>query len=121
MPNSTVSDGRIGEDVVVAYLRKNGCSIERRNFRLSGAEVDIIARCADTLHFVEVKRWRSFDSSELEYAIDRRKQHRIARACRGYLASLRETEFPEVSFDVAFVDASDDSIRYIDRAFDIEW
>lgn len=120
MENSTVSTGRRGEEIVAAYLEEIGYSIERRNFRLYGAEVDIIARRADTLHFVEVKRWRSFDRSELEYAIDGRKQHRIARACRGYLASLNESEVLGVSFDVALVDPSDDSIRYIQRAFEIE-
>lgn len=120
MDGSTVSDGRRGEEIVAAYLEEIGCSIEQRNFRLYGAEVDIIARCADTLHFVEVKRWRSFDRSQLEYAIDGRKQHRIARACRGYLASLDGADVLAVSFDVAFVDSSDDSVRYFEGAFEIE-
>lgn len=50
--------GNYGEDLAVKFLKKQGYKILERNFRISGGEIDIVAKDKDILVFVEVKaRW----------------------------------------------------------------
>ncbi len=120
MRKSTRDRGQSGEQRAVEYLQKRGWKILERNFRLSGAEVDIIAECRGEYRFVEVKSWRTFDRRDIEYAVDRRKQARIARVAGGYLASLPPNEMPVVHFDVIFVDPDRMEVYAIDDAFYME-
>ena len=112
--------GRSGEEAAAAYLSEIGYEILRRNFRLYGAEVDIIARYDAEIHFVEVKSWRSLGHDALEYAIDREKQRRIIRCAAGYLLSEYGAAEPPVRFDILLVDANNGSIRIISDAFGME-
>lgn len=120
MRRSTTERGKDGEQLAVVHLQQRGWEILERNFRLFGAEVDIIARYRDEYHFVEVKSWRTVDRRDIEYAIDRRKQARIARVARGYLASLAARETPLVHFDVIFIDPDEMEVYAIDDAFYME-
>jgi len=55
---TTVSFGNKGEEIACVYLQKLKYRILKRNFRIRGGEIDIIARDKDYLVFVEVKtRW----------------------------------------------------------------
>jgi putative endonuclease len=47
--------GRSGEDLAARFLEDAGYSIVERNWRCRQGEIDIVARIADTLVFVEVK------------------------------------------------------------------
>ena len=47
--------GRRGEDLAARYLEDAGYRLLERNWRCRQGEIDIIARTADTLVFVEVK------------------------------------------------------------------
>jgi putative endonuclease len=47
--------GILGEKLAGDFLAKNGYIILETNYRCSGGEIDIIARQADTLVFVEVR------------------------------------------------------------------
>ena len=120
MGESTRDRGRSGEQRAAEYLQRRGWEILERNFSLFGAEVDIIAECQGEYHFVEVKSWRTIDRRDIEYAIDRRKQARIARVAGGYLASLPASEMPVVHFDVIFVDPDGMEVYAIDDAFYME-
>jgi len=52
-------EGKHGEDIACAYLKKQGYKIIDRNFRIRGGEIDIVALDKDTLVFIEVKTRRS--------------------------------------------------------------
>lgn len=55
---STKDLGKLGENLAVEFLERNGYKILQRNFRSKLGEIDIIAQEKDTLVFVEVKtRW----------------------------------------------------------------
>ncbi len=120
MSESTRDRGRSGERRAIEYLEERGWKILEQNFRLFGAEVDIIAECRGEYRFVEVKSWRTFDRGELEYAVGRRKQARIARVASGYLASMPMEEQPVVHFDVLFIDPDGMEVYAIDDAFYME-
>jgi len=47
--------GRLGEDLAVTFLQRAGYHVLDRNWRCSRGEIDVVARDASTLVFVEVK------------------------------------------------------------------
>ena len=53
--------GKLGEDLAVDYLRKNGYEILATNWTFQKAEIDIIARKQNILAIVEVKTRSSID------------------------------------------------------------
>jgi len=114
---STRSAGAAGEDRASAWLQERGWLIRERNYRGSGAEVDIIAEKDGQVAFVEVKAWKSFPASELEFSIDARKQNRIARAARSWLSARREPAERRLRFDVIFLGDDDRPVRHIEGAF----
>jgi len=109
--------GADGEDRASAWLQDRGWLIRERNYRGSGAEVDIIAEKDGEVAFVEVKSWKSMPVSELEFSIDARKQGRIARAARSWLSARREPPGRRLRFDVIFLGADGEPVRHIEGAF----
>jgi putative endonuclease len=65
-------------------LRLKGYRILACRYRIRGGEIDIVARRADTIAFVEVKVRPTLD--EAREAIDAVKRRRISRAARVWLA-----------------------------------
>ena len=77
--------GRTGEEAAVSYLEGNGYQIVERNFNCPWGEIDIIARQADVLAFIEVKA-RTHDRLGTGFeSITRRKQQRLVLAAQDYL------------------------------------
>jgi putative endonuclease len=93
---------RTGEDHAARYLRSKGYRVRERNFRTRTGEVDIIADHGEVLVFVEVKSRTSAEFGEPRESVTPRKQQRILRAARGYLAS-REPRERMTRFDVVEV------------------
>lgn len=52
---TTTQTGRKAEAAARAYLEMRGFKIIEQNFRRPNCEIDIIARKADVIHFIEVK------------------------------------------------------------------
>lgn len=96
--------GRRGERAAEKYLKRNGYRIVARNFRASGAEIDLVAIDGETLVFVEVKTRRSRAAGAPEEAVDERKQRRMRRAAEAFSVKYRTGE-RELRFDIVAVDA----------------
>jgi putative endonuclease len=81
MTRARVSQGRRGERLAEQKLAASGCEIVARNYRCAAGEIDLIARHAGTLAFVEVRtrRGETFGTSE-ESITPRKRQHLIAGA-----------------------------------------
>ena len=77
--------GALAERVAAFILRLKGYRILACRYRIRGGEIDIVARRADTIAFVEVKVRPTLD--EARSAIDEIKRRRISRAARTWLAS----------------------------------
>jgi putative endonuclease len=114
---STKSRGAAGEDKAAAYLAEAGWVVRERNFRARSGEIDIIAEKGGEVAFVEVKAWATMPESELEYAIDRRKQARIVRTARYYLSRQPGCGEMRLRFDIVFLDVGTLRIRHIENAF----
>ena len=70
--------GRKGEVAAELYLQAKGWAILDRRLKTPLGEIDLIARRAGVVAFVEVKTRRS--AAELDHAIDERRLARVAAA-----------------------------------------
>ncbi len=112
--------GKRGETVAARYLRKQGYKIVMCNFEASGGEIDIVARKADLLVFVEVKTRRSGDMFKPFQQVNQRKKQAITRAARAYLAHYRD-KMPTCRFDVLSIiwpEKGNPKIEHIINAFE---
>ncbi len=80
--------GQGSERLAADYLRSQGYFIIQTNVRYKLGELDIIAREAGTLCFVEVRSTGSDAWGGPLATITEKKKHRIIRAASTYLAQL---------------------------------
>jgi putative endonuclease len=110
--------GQQGEDVAVDALRRAGYEIVERNFRTPIGEIDIVAREAGVLCFVEVKWRRDPTMGHPAESVTPEKQRRLARTAEWYLA--RHRQFGAAArFDVVAIleDDGTPTIEIIRNAF----
>ncbi len=118
MRQSRSETGRLGEELTAYYLEKAGYEILKRNFRIRGGEIDIIAAKDGIIAFVEVKT-RDFTALETgAEAVKKRKRSLIIRASQEY--SVRHPHELQPRFDVSEVTVKNGKIlkfRYFDNAY----
>ena len=118
MRQSKSETGRLGEELTAYYLKKSGYEILRRNFRIKGGEIDIIAEKDGIIAFVEVK---TRDINALEQgaqAVGKRKRSLVIRAAQEYL--FRYPQRLQPRFDISDVTVKDGKIvkfLYFDNAY----
>lgn len=123
LPRSAVV-GAWGETCAAAFLKAQGYTVVGRNVRPNRRdEIDIIARTAESLVFVEVKTRRREDFGCPLMAVDQDKRHALNRAAAAY---LRKAKYPDLfyRFDVVEVvgqpEEGEPLIRHHDNAFPFE-
>jgi putative endonuclease len=109
--------GLAAERHVAAMLRAAGLDVLECRYRTPDGEIDLVAREAGTLIFVEVKARRGADFGSAEEAVDWRKQRRLVAAARAYLCQVGHRG--DSRFDVVAVEsrAGRVSCRWIRDAF----
>ncbi len=98
--------GHAGERLAAAYLELVGMEVTRRNVRLAGVEVDLVAREGRIRVVVEVKLRGRSDYGGAVAAVDMRKCARLRRAA---LALVDQEDGP-VRVDVIAMDLSSDGL-----------
>ena len=93
--------GKWGEDAVAAYLTGRGYEILARNSRTPYGEIDIVAKQADMIIFVEVKTLTSSKNFFPEQNVTMRKRTHML-ACAEYYAA--ENEIDHWQIDVIAVE-----------------
>jgi putative endonuclease len=107
--------GARAEDAAWAYLERQGLRLLRRNYRVRGGEIDIIARTpAGELVFVEVRSRSGAAHGGAAASVDARKRARLCLAARHYL--MRCGSEPPCRFDVVAIDGG--RLQWIRGAFD---
>ncbi|HEV3168532.1 MAG TPA: YraN family protein [Isosphaeraceae bacterium] len=91
--------GDQGERAAARYLRRQGMRIILRSYRTPYGEIDLVAREADTLVFVEVKARRHGTPAE---AVTTEKQRRLTLAALHFLKRHGLLEQP-CRFDVVAI------------------
>jgi putative endonuclease len=98
MCNRTRQVQQVGEEAAARYLSRRGWTILARNWRVRVGELDLVVRRGSTLVFVEVKARTSSEFLEPQLGVDFRKQVRLRRVARAYLAFERPA-FQDCRFD----------------------
>lgn len=109
--------GREAEELAAALLSKHGLRIEARNWRCRFGEIDIVARDADCLVFVEVRARSLRGYGGAAESIDSGKRHRLVAAANQYLVRVG-LETP-CRFDAVLVGATGEP-QWVRDAFSAE-
>jgi putative endonuclease len=102
-----------GEVFAQEYLRSNGYEIIEKNFRCQQGEIDIVARQAEFLVFVEVKNYSFHSLNSPLSAIVKNKQENIIHAARVYLYKNR-IKNTNCRFDVLTIYRRPDGSRAVE-------
>ncbi len=116
--DNTTAKGHQAQKLAEKSLKKAGLRILARNINTGPAEIDLIARQAREIVFIEVRS--RFSNSDVlpEETVNRAKQKRIIRGAQTFLKSQGWLDRP-CRFDVVAVDAYTDppTVRHIPDAF----
>lgn len=95
--------GAAYEERAAEYLQNHGYQILERNFRCKIGEIDLIARDAEVLVFLEVKYRRSGRYGGPAEAVTPAKQRTICRVADFYRMSRQIPESQSCRFDVVAI------------------
>ncbi|OUS09512.1 YraN family protein [Gammaproteobacteria bacterium 54_18_T64] len=91
--------GASAETLACDYLKAQGLEIIERNYRTRRGEIDIIARDAEALVFIEVRLRSNPRFGGAAHSIDTRKQARLISAAQHYLLKTGLTDAQPCRFD----------------------
>jgi len=119
-PEGRRAHGDAAEERACRHLEGVGFTIVERNFRTRVGEIDIVARQADLLVFVEVRSREDSDFGTPEETVTPAKRRRIVAAARRYLATVPSSSWREARFDVIAIEGSGEAaaLRHFPAAFD---
>lgn len=95
--------GRSRETLAMQYLQQQGLQILERNYCCRQGEIDIVAREAPYLVFVEVKYRTTARNGYPAEAVTEQKQYRIRQAARYYQYQHHLPENTPIRFDVVAI------------------
>ena len=112
--------GQFGEEQAARYLRRRFYTILERNYRCRFGEIDLIAKRAGVLAFVEVKLRKDDLHGEAREFVTAHKQQRVMAAAQLWLSQHETTLQPR--FDVIEVyapqgEAGPVKLNHIENAF----
>jgi putative endonuclease len=109
--------GKLGEELAVDFLQKNGYEILETNWVFQKAEIDIIAQKENILAVVEVKTRSSIEFGLPQDFVKPKKIQLLVKAINEYVTS-RDLDV-EVRFDIIAInkEASNFNIEHIEEAF----
>jgi putative endonuclease len=109
--------GKLGEELAVKFLRKNGYEILETNWTFQKAEIDIIAKKETILAVVEVKTRSSLEFGLPQDFVKPKKIQLLVKAINEYVVSKNLDV--EVRFDIIAVHKENKSfaIEHLKDAF----
>ncbi len=109
--------GRLGEELAVEFLRKNGYDILETNWVFQKAEIDIIAQKENIIAVIEVKTRSSIDFGLPQDFVKPAKIQLLVKAVNEYIIS--NDLDADVRFDIIAISKEDKTykIEHIEDAF----
>jgi putative endonuclease len=109
--------GKLGEELAVEFLQKNGYDILETNYVFQKAEIDIIAKKQNVLAVVEVKTRSSIDFGLPQDFVKPKKIQLLVKAINEYVVS-NDLDV-EVRFDIIAVHKENGkfNIEHLEDAF----
>jgi putative endonuclease len=111
-------DGSGAEARALDYLQGQGLRLLARNWRCKLGELDLVMQDGDTVAVVEVRSRARADRGSAAETIDARKQARLVRATRVWLARRPDLAERPLRFDVVTLDGG--ALEWRREAFDVE-
>ncbi len=99
MSHSRIQIGRIGEELALEHIKKQGYAIREQNYRSRFGEIDLIAQQGKRIVFIEVKTRRSLKFGIPQAAVTPTKQQQISKVALDYLQTHGLLDVP-CRFDV---------------------
>lgn len=93
--------GKLGEELAVEYLKKNGYTILETNWIFQKAEIDILAKKENTLAVVEVKTRSSIEFGLPQDFVKPKKIQLLLKAVDAYI-NERDLDI-EARFDIVAI------------------
>jgi len=106
--------GKNGEEYTAHIIQEAGLRLIELNYRCPKGEMDIIARDAETLVFIEVRTRRSSYRGWGEESITPNKTRRLQAIASYYVQQQGYKSWPSMRFDVV-------AIRWIGENPEINW
>lgn len=109
--------GKLGEELAVEFLQKNGYDILETNWTFQKAEIDIIAQKENILAIIEVKTRSSIEFGLPQDYVKPKKIQLLVKAVNEYIVS-NDLDV-EVRFDIIAINKEDKTykIEHIEDAF----
>lgn len=109
--------GKLGEELSVAFLQKNGYTILETNWVFQKAEIDIIAQKEKVLVIIEVKTRSSIDFGSPQDFVKPAKIQLLVKAVNEYVIS-NDLDL-EIRFDIIAVhkEGKEFKIEHLEDAF----
>lgn len=101
--------GKLGEEMAVAFLQKEGYEILETNWVFQKAEIDIIAKKDSILAVVEVKTRSSVDFGLPQDFVKPKKIQLLVKAVNEYV--IRQDLNVEVRFDIVAISKKTNGFR----------
>lgn len=115
---NTKITGNEGEQKATEYLLQNDYEIIERNWRTRYGEIDIIAKKADTVVFIEVKTLPNGTVDMLKRELNQQKLQKILKTSKRYLINHRQYSNEYIRFDVIVIGMPGlPEIYHIENAF----
>lgn len=113
--------GKQGEETAAVFLKNQGYRILERNFKNKLGEIDIIAKDADVICFIEVKTRTSGDFGSPLEAITKSKQHKLSKVALSYLKTNNLMD-ENARFDIVSVEKDEkgqERVEILKDAFEL--
>jgi putative endonuclease len=114
--------GKQGEKLALKTIRSMGYKDILQNYRCPLGEIDLIARDADTLVFLEIKTRRTGSTGYAKEAVNARKRHQISKVALTYMKANNCSDM-RARFDVVAISLAGSSprIEVIKNAFNLAY
>ena len=116
----TRSLGQFGEEQAARYLRRRFYTILERNYRCRFGEIDLIAKRAGVLAFVEVKLRKDDLHGEAREFVTAQKQQRVMAAAQMWLSQHETALQPRFDVIEVYAPQGEDGpvkLNHIENAF----
>ena len=111
-------DGKPAEDLALQFLQGRGLKLLARNWRCKAGELDLVMQDGETLAVIEVRSRRRDDYGSALETVDFRKQARMVRATRLWLARQPDLAEQPLRFDIVTLDGG--ALDWQQEAFDAD-
>lgn len=110
--------GNKAETIATAFLTKHRVQVVERNYRISGGEIDLIAKDGNSWIFAEVKFRANEEFAAILEQVTYQQCSRIRYTARHYLMTHNIDEHTAaIRFDVIGISGSSPEIEWIKDAF----